>query len=90
MTARSKASRNFATRRVGMERVEDRFPYARGCMIDSWIIPNTRIQNSGLMYMVNWKKNPKENTTLLQKNPTAFDICVKDGDAALPKPGIEI
>lgn len=53
MTARSKASRNFATRRVGMERVEDRFPYARGCMIDSWIIPNTRIQNSGLMYMVN-------------------------------------
>lgn len=67
MTARSKASRNFATRRVGMERVEDRFPYARGCMIDSWIIPNTRIQNSGLMYMVNWKKPEREHYIITAK-----------------------
>lgn len=86
MTARSKAARNCSTRRVGMERADVRFPYARGCMIDSWIIPSKRIQNSGLMSILT-EKNPKRTLQYLKK---PFDICIKDGDAPPPKPGIEL
>lgn len=86
MTSRSKALRNCATRRVGMERVEARFPCGRGCMTDSWIIPSKRIQNSGLMSIVTEKTQRKHYRVFIKQHS---DICMKNGNAFPHKPGIE-
>lgn len=78
MTSRSKALRNCATWRVGMERVEVRFPCGRGCMTDSWIIPSKRIQNSGLMSIVTEKTQRKHYKVFIKQHS---DICMKNENA---------